>query len=439
MRYDRAMKSADKYISEQQYDKAVEQLTMAINTDDRNAYAWELKIETQKNISGLDAMQTSRDFFGRRMNYYYNLDDNRINSIVDWYMVVCVNYEVSPDDFINLIVAGNWSNVSIPSASPVLTAEHTPAPASSEIPVAKRYVSPTVPPGYGKPGGLEGYWYDYQADMEIHSSVMYFTNDGLFYRKTWRQLDAGTYYINGSSVYVQYDSYYNYAGTSYYSYSDTGSTTYKFNGNEIVGFKYLHSDSINDVMLNSTIKDYADECATSASISRLDMSDSLKEKIINGIRSLYKEESYKVYKDIAANYTDISGDDIPELLIFGITDDNQIGSIEMYKIEHGIIFRILTTECSGYNGTPNYPVMLYGDYCMCYDSPSANDGYKKSVYRYCDATHSWDEIYNTQILFNEAGDKIKGYIVNNELTSKTQYDQATIFIENGRLTLSDFR
>ncbi|MGN0182589.1 MAG: zinc ribbon domain-containing protein [Candidatus Ornithomonoglobus sp.] len=318
-------------------------------------------------------------------------------------------------------------------------ATQTAVPTPSESHCLENRVLPTVPPEYGAPGGLDGYWYDYQVDMEIYSSVMYFTEDGLYYRKTWRQIDAGTYYINDSSVYVQYDSYFNYAVTNYYTYLDSGSATYELKENNIIGFKYLHSDAISDGMLNSTIKGYASDCSEAAGIAVLSTKSMLHEYSGHCIRALYQDEPYKVYNDIGVTDADISGDDIPELLAVGITDDSQIGYIEIYKIEHGILFRILGTCCLEYNGMSNYPVMLYGDYYICCDSSSLRDGYKKSICRYSDITHSWEEIYNTKILFDDTGNQIKGYIVNDELVSKTQYDKFNNCIERGRFDIFDFQ
>ena len=85
---------------------------------------------------------------------------------------------------------------------------------------------------------VQGWWLNYN-DMEYmshHSENICFYPDCTFYYRTWRIKGYGTYRVTRPNIIeVNYDIYFNGAGTTTYGYDYSTSDTYQLSGNRLNG------------------------------------------------------------------------------------------------------------------------------------------------------------------------------------------------------------
>lgn len=74
-----------------------------------------------------------------------------------------------------------------------------------------------------------------EAVMREHAINIQFKQDGTFYLQTWRTKGEGTFTIDSQGkILVEYDRYFNYAGTSEYVFDKRIQSTYKFDGTYLI-------------------------------------------------------------------------------------------------------------------------------------------------------------------------------------------------------------
>ncbi len=92
-----------------------------------------------------------------------------------------------------------------------------------------------------------GHWFNENTDpyMEHFSEHVYFYDDGTYLDSTWREKRVGTYTMNGDTVTVKYDFYFNYAGSTEYYYEWSGTKYFKLiNGRLVLQKDVLASGSV---------------------------------------------------------------------------------------------------------------------------------------------------------------------------------------------------
>lgn len=82
---------------------------------------------------------------------------------------------------------------------------------------------------------IQGEWYYNDSDMEQQSISIKFNSDGTFSYETWRVYGVGTYSVtDANTIEVNYDIYFQGAGSSEYEYYYSTSETYELSGDVLI-------------------------------------------------------------------------------------------------------------------------------------------------------------------------------------------------------------
>lgn len=104
---------------------------------------------------------------------------------------------------------------------------------------------------------IQGWWFCYNDEelMEHFSINICFNDDGTYESTSWREKRTGTYTISGNTITVNYDYYYNYAGSTDYNYEWSGVEIFEFDGNTLRRISDTYNGDTNDNIIIFEHKD----------------------------------------------------------------------------------------------------------------------------------------------------------------------------------------
>ena len=147
--------------------------------------------------------------------------------------------------------------------------------------------------------------------------------------------------------------------------------------------------------------------------------NALKEYAKN-VKSFYYDTFDFTYGNIKFMLTDVTGDDIPELLAASV-DEDIINYIEVFRYHNGEVERIMNYHCQAANGGYVTPIKYDGRTYIMYSSYSSATGFKNWLVLY--ENDEWTTKLWSNVVIDYMEGVEKGYDVNGKDATKAEYEK----------------
>ena len=165
-----------------------------------------------------------------------------------------------------------------------------------------------------------------------------------------------------------------------------------------------------------------------------DFAKSIKCMYVNDV--LGNSEGYK-YRDVRFKMCDISGDGTEELIAVGFGDTNNLGYMEVFYYNNGLINKIFNCNCGAAGGRFSEPVMFRNKPYIMYEKYSSADGFMQRLMNY--NGNEWYDVYSSYQKFDyENRGGFQGYYINEKEVTLEEYESHRNEVKSSYMTSDDF-
>lgn len=147
-------------------------------------------------------------------------------------------------------------------------------------------------------------------------------------------------------------------------------------------------------------------------------------------------DKYRTYYDVRFLFADFTGDGIDELAAVGIAD-GELQCFKIYQYINDNVRLIYEDHYGGYEQHWGFIARYNGKYFVAYDHFSSSLGFLKVLGTF--KNNNWDKTYYSQCVYDWNNDgKFKGYIVNGNYVSESQYRDFYDIFCSTKVPIGDF-